>query len=86
MHIIKTLAVNTFFVWRMFQRQELLEAAQAFCSLDVYRNLLNNIPVTADFMFDFSQELLCHEAVIKTDEDESRTAEEVWIRMKRRGS
>lgn len=36
----------------MFERQDLLEIAPTFRSLDPYGNFLNKIQATADFMFD----------------------------------
>lgn len=57
---IKTLAINAFITWRMFERQDLLESAETFCSLDSYRNVLNKVQATTDFMFHAATELLSY--------------------------
>lgn len=41
--MLKTLAVNAFIAWRVFQRQELLQSDEEFKSLDKYRDGLNKI-------------------------------------------
>lgn len=44
----------------MFERQVLLYFAQILKSLYNYQNLLNNVKITADVMYDVSKELLSH--------------------------
>ena len=58
------MALNAFFGWRMFERHERLETSQTFQCLGNYRNLLNKVQTTADFMFNVSQELLSCSASI----------------------
>ena len=61
---LKTLAINAFIGWRMFQRENLLESSDTLHSLYHYGNLLIKVQSTADFMFDVLLELLNHAANI----------------------
>ena len=83
--ILKTLAVNAFFGWQMYERQDLLESAETFQSIEHYRNLLNKVESTADFMFDTSQELLVHASnVVPAEEDYCVEGEVVSVRERNR--
>lgn len=55
---LKTIAINAFVAWRMFQRQDRLETIQSFKSIENYRNSLRKMQATADFMCAASKELL----------------------------
>lgn len=63
--ILKTVTINAFVGYRMYERKDLLNSAASFKSLEMYRNLLNKVQSTADFMFDCSQELLHYAATLE---------------------
>lgn len=75
--VLKTVAINGFFLWRIFQRRDLLESARSFKSLEKYRYQLNKVQGTADFMFDVSQELLSYAATLQIEKQDDFTLEEV---------
>ena len=62
----------------MFQREDLLESSDNFRSLDHYRNLLNKVQSTADFMFDVSLELLNHAANILVENHHETSIMVIW--------
>lgn len=56
--VFKTLAVNSFIAWRIWERKDLLKDVESFKSLDKFRNAVNKVSSTAEFMIDVSVELL----------------------------
>lgn len=56
--VLKTVAINAFIAWRVFERRDLLQSTSEFRSLDAYRNNLNKVQSTADFMLDAALDLL----------------------------
>ena len=70
--ILTSIAINSFIGWRMSERVDLLESTESFKALYKYRNPLNKVQATADFMFDVSQELLSH---ADTPQENSDTVE-----------
>ena len=48
---------------------DLLESTESFKALDKYRNALNKVQATADFMFNVSQELLSHPDTLQENSD-----------------
>jgi len=61
---IKTVAINAFIGWRIYERRGLLETSDMFGSLDSFRNQLNNVQATNSFMLDLSKELLSYAATL----------------------
>ena len=58
--VLKTLSVNAFVAWRIFERRDLLQSAEHFKSLESYRDALNRVEPTADFMLDTAVKLLLY--------------------------
>lgn len=51
---IEFAAINAYFAWRMVERQDLLECAETFRSIEIYRNSLNK-HATTEFIYDVFQ-------------------------------
>lgn len=58
--VLKTVSINAFIAWRIFERRDLLQNLGEFKSLERYRNALNKVQSTADFMLDSALDLLAH--------------------------
>lgn len=58
--VLKSLSINAFLAWRIFERRDLVNTSATFKSLDNYRCALNRVQSTSDFMVDASLELLSH--------------------------
>lgn len=56
--VFKTLTVNVFFAWRLYERRDLLSTTESFKSIDSFRNALNKVTPTAEFMLDAALHLL----------------------------
>lgn len=50
--VLKTIAVNSFIGYRIFQRYDLLETDETLKSLDRYRERSNNFQATVEFIDD----------------------------------
>lgn len=53
-HTVKNLAVNPFIELRIHEHQDLFDFANTFGALDNYRNALNRVQATANFMYNMS--------------------------------
>lgn len=75
--VLKTVCVNAFLAWRIFERRDLLQRVEDFKSLDSFRNALNKVQSTADFMIDASLDLLSHAKTLGAEEELMEPLEEV---------
>lgn len=50
--VLKTMAINAFIAWKVTERRDLLQSNNKFRSFDAYRNNLNKMQSTANFMLD----------------------------------
>lgn len=66
---LKTVAINAFLAWRMFKRQEILQSDTELKSLESFRNSLNRVQATADFMSDIATDLLNYASTLHDDEN-----------------
>lgn len=58
----------------MLIREDFLEYADSFLSLENYRNMLKKVQSTTDFMFDVSRDLLFHAGNIQLNLIEEEVA------------
>ena len=72
---IKTLAINEFIAWRIFQRRDLFEDRASFRSLDSYRIALNKVQAMAEFIHDVAIELLSYADKIQESRNKSEDQE-----------
>lgn len=64
---LKTLFVNAFITWRMYEKRDLLQSLSSFRSLDSFRHSLNAVQSLADFSLDCTRELLAYADRIERD-------------------
>lgn len=57
---LKTVAINGFSAWRIYERRDILESDLAFKSIESWINALKKVQSTADFMIDAALDLLIH--------------------------
>lgn len=66
---MKTVTINAFLAFTMYQKKDFISSTASFKSLEKFRNLLNKVQSTADFMFDCSQELMHYTATLELQEE-----------------
>lgn len=62
--VLKTVSLNAFFAWRIFERRDLLLTMEDFKNLECFRNAVNKVQSTADFMLDAALEILAHASAL----------------------
>lgn len=73
--VIKTVLVNSFISWRIYEQRQLLQSSQTFQSLDSFRHSLNTVQSLPDFIFDSCLELLDYSCALQRQLEHSITTE-----------